>query len=280
MYLDPDRKAESLRRTDERNDLITTSQPDKYALYVAAFQEPTTEVALLRHLYEQRNGVCPRSLREDFCGTAAVAREWVLSDADASAVAVDHDREPLAWASARWQHEARMQERSRLRFILTDVLSAPSGPVDVICALNGSFCALKSRRTLVDYLTRCRAALASPGLLVLNVYTGPDAQRIGSDLIPLGSCSCVWEQSEFDPATHRTLNYVHFELADGSRLERAFTYDWRLWTPPELQDALEGAGFGDISVHIVEDRAELLTGRCDGNLCQADCWEAYVVAFL
>jgi len=45
--------------------------------------------------------------------------------------------------------------------------------------------------------------------------------------------------------------YIHFRLRDGARIERAFTYDWRLWTLPEVRDALEEAGFRD-SVAYVE----------------------------
>jgi hypothetical protein len=41
---------------------------------------------------------------------------------------------------------------------------------------------------------------------------------------------------------------IHFDFRDGSRLERAFTYDWRLWTIPELRELLAEAGFREVQV--------------------------------
>jgi hypothetical protein len=33
-------------------------------------------------------------------------------------------------------------------------------------------------------------------------------------------------------------------------MERAFTYDWRMWTLPEVRDALDEAGFRDALIYI------------------------------
>ena len=37
--------------------------------------------------------------------------------------------------------------------------------------------------------------------------------------------------------------------ADGSKLRRAFVYDWRLWTLPELQELMLEAGFKSTEVY-------------------------------
>ncbi|MCW8874544.1 MAG: class I SAM-dependent methyltransferase, partial [Gammaproteobacteria bacterium] len=36
---------------------------------------------------------------------------------------------------------------------------------------------------------------------------------------------------------------------DKSKMKRAFTYEWRLWTLPELQELLKEAGFSKVTVY-------------------------------
>ncbi|MEJ2380885.1 MAG: class I SAM-dependent methyltransferase, partial [Gammaproteobacteria bacterium] len=60
--------------------------------------------------------------------------------------------------------------------------------------------------------------------------------------------SYVWEQEKFNPVTNETVCHIHFAFADGSRLDRAFTYEWRLWSLPELGELLGEAGFSRVHV--------------------------------
>jgi hypothetical protein len=60
----------------------------------------------------------------------------------------------------------------------------------------------------------------------------------------------VWDQDAYDPLSHRIQCFIHFRFADGSRLRRAFTYDWRLWTVPELKEVLAEAGFDEVAVYL------------------------------
>jgi hypothetical protein len=53
----------------------------------------------------------------------------------------------------------------------------------------------------------------------------------------------VWEQAAYWPGTGGYLCHIHFEFPDGTKLKKAFTYDWRLWRTPELKDLLLEAGF-------------------------------------
>jgi hypothetical protein len=43
--------------------------------------------------------------------------------------------------------------------------------------------------------------------------------------------------------------HIHFEFSDRSKIERAFSYDWRLWTLPELRELLREVGFRDVQVY-------------------------------
>ena len=59
----------------------------------------------------------------------------------------------------------------------------------------------------------------------------------------------VWEQKRFDPITHDCEFFIHFRFPDGSALERAFHYQWRLWTIPEIRELLVEAGFRRADVY-------------------------------
>ncbi|HKQ59077.1 MAG TPA: class I SAM-dependent methyltransferase, partial [Candidatus Eisenbacteria bacterium] len=67
----------------------------------------------------------------------------------------------------------------------------------------------------------------------------------------------TWEQSSFNPVDHRLRSHIHFRLAGGRTHRRAFSYDWRMWTLPELRELLEEAGFRDAWVYVQDwdDRA-------------------------
>jgi hypothetical protein len=102
---------------------------------------------------------------------------------------------------------------------------------DIAAALNCSFCVFKQRADFKQYLEACYASLSSPGMVALEIYCGADAQNLGRDEIELGGSQAIWEQVSFDPITSQCLNHVHFQMANGSLVEKAFVYDWRLWSP-------------------------------------------------
>ena len=64
---------------------------DKHTLYQLAVQDPSFEVELATRQYRRRRGVPPRILREDFCGTAAVACRWVEEHKENRAIGIDLD---------------------------------------------------------------------------------------------------------------------------------------------------------------------------------------------
>ena len=62
----------------------------------------------------------------------------------------------------------------------------------------------------------------------------------------------LWEQETYNPINHETLCHISFDFSDGSSMTRAFTYDWRLWSIPELREILEEAGFSRTAVYWEE----------------------------
>jgi SAM-dependent methyltransferase len=210
-------------------------------------QHGPTEVDLLERILRRR-GRRPRRLREDFSGTALLAVEWVRRGPARTAVAVDIDPAVHAWA--RRQRVPELGETSaRLRLVTADVRASPGRDFDAVVAFNFSYSVFKTRAELGRYLRRARRALAPGGLLVLDAFGGWDAQK---ELVErrriAGGVTYVWEQEAFDPITHHIRCAIHFELPDGRRLRRAFHYDWRLWTLPELTELFEEAGLEDVEV--------------------------------
>jgi cyclopropane fatty-acyl-phospholipid synthase-like methyltransferase len=210
-------------------------------------QHGPTEVDLVERIL-RRHGRAPRRLREDFSGTALLAAEWVRRGPARTAVAVDIDPAVHEWA--RRQRVPELGETSaRLRLVTADVRASPGRGFDAVVAFNFSYSVFKTRAELGGYLRRARRALAPGGLLVLDAFGGWDAQK---ELVErrriAGGVTYVWEQEAFDPITHHIRCAIHFELPDGRRLRRAFHYDWRLWTLPELTELFEEAGLEHVEV--------------------------------
>ena len=229
---------------------------DKYELYELVAQVPDQQARFIRAVH----GHAPRTLGEDFSGTGAISKAWVAHDADARAVAVDHDAEPLA----------RLRGADRVTVHQADVLSV-ADPADAIIAFNYSICELHERSQLVAYLAHVRSRLAEHGCFICDIYGGSDAlmpNRLEQTRkLPTGEkLRYMWEQRLGDPITGRVENAMHFLIkpkrARPIELADAFVYDWRLWTVPELRDAMHEAGFASVDVY---DRLGTAADE-DGNL--------------
>ncbi len=125
----------------------------------------------------------------------------------------------------------------------------PAG--DVVCAYNFSWFLLHPFQNLVEYFATVRQSLAADGLLFLDCYGGWEAQQVMCEprLIetPNGMFTYTWEQAAYDPINNIARCHIHFELR-GKRMRKAFTYEWRIYTPAEARDALLAAGFSDVLV--------------------------------
>jgi SAM-dependent methyltransferase len=225
------------------------SLADRHELYEQSVQAPEVDIDFFNRIFAEHRGREPRRLREDFCGTAYVAREWVRSDPRRRAVGIDLDLATLAWAK-RAAAALKRKQRRRLSLLCADVLEVEGPPVDLICANNFSFCVFKSRRQLGRYFSRARRSLRPDGLFFCELYGGTEAIIAIEEEREVDDYRFIWEQASYNPLTHETLCHIHFEMADESRLERAFTYDWRLWTLPELQELMLEAGFASVEVYL------------------------------
>jgi len=226
---------------------------DHHILYQKSVQEPETDVALMLEKFTELRGHAPRVLREDFCGTALLSVEWCRGDEARTAVGVDLCEDTLNWGREHNLIPAG-EAGERVTLIHGNVLDAAASPADITCAFNFSYNAFKDRAALLAYFRAAHAGLADGGVLAMDVYGGQEAIDTMEEEreVEGEKFTYVWEQEKFNPITHETLCHIHFDFPDGSRLDRAFTYDWRLWTLPELRELLTEAGFSAVHVYWEE----------------------------
>jgi SAM-dependent methyltransferase len=262
----------------------------KYFLYERSVQTPELHIPFFVGIYKELRGKYARRLREDFCGTFRLSCEWVNRNRRNTAVGVDLDPEPLEFGRRHHLPKLNAEQRSRLSILQEDVLAVDSQKSDVILACNFSFYIFKRRELLVRYFRAAYRSLAKDGIFILDLAGGPgmieamrERKRIRDK--KLGDFTYVWHQQEFDPVTHDARYAIHFTFppkADGREtpeMKNAFTYDWRLWTIPEVREALAEAGFPRTEVyweteHKGEGTGEYVLSKTGDN---AYSWVAYVV---
>ncbi len=261
--------------------LLTAANADKYDLYQRAVQSAEDDVAFLEKLSKRAQPRPARHLREDFCGTGLLASHWVRRSPDHTAEGFDIDPEPVAWGVA---HNFEPHgTTAQMRFHEADVREPSARPPDLRVAYNFSYCCFQQRAEILEYFRSVREDRAEGGIFTLDLHGGPECQEEMEEERKVdGGFTYVWEQEEFWPASHEARCHISFEFRDGSALHRAFSYDWRLWTMPELRDLLEEAGFSRVESWWEGDGED---GEGDGNFepdprgenCLS--WIAYLVCW-
>ena len=144
------------------------------------------------------------------------------------------------------------EQKKRVRVVRKNVMSVTK-PVDVIGACNFSFNIFRERSQLVKYFSQARKSLVKGGALILEAAGGPGMIEETEEKRMVGrgkdKFRYIWDQDSFDPITRRALYYIHFEFPNGKKLKKAFVYDWRMWTIPELRDVMSDAGFSKSVVY-------------------------------
>ncbi len=233
---------------------------DRLLLYGPAVQHVEHDLDALERVYRSLRGRAPRLLREDFCGTAALACEWVRRGRARRAWGLDLHAATLAWARRR-RVPALGRAAARLTLLHSDARRVTRPRVDLVMALNYSYWVFRERTALRDYFRAAWRSLAPGGLLCLDVFGGTGAmeelvetRRVPASTGPGGervpAFGYTWEQSSFNPVDHRLRSHIHFRLRDGRVLRNAFTYDWRMWTLPEIRELLAEAGFRESIVYL------------------------------
>ncbi len=270
------------RRKPKKAVPFTARTADRHVLYQLSVQAPEREARFLSRQYEKTTGGKLRTLREDFCGTALMASWFVKMHDDNRAIGVDFHKPTLDWGIEHNVHKLLDDEqKDRLTLLCKDVRAVRNPVAQAIAALNFSYSVFQTRKDLLAYFQACYAGLEPGGMMFLDAWGGPDVQAVKTDRTRHKGFDYLWDQVAFDPITHHIQCAIHFEFRDGTKMKNAFTYDWRLWTMPELRELMTEAGFGD--VHILWEGTEGDTRRGNGvfrrkEVGDADsAWIVYVV---
>ena len=242
----------------KQNKQTLADKADKYDCYQQSVQEPEHEIDIFDQAFREAYNRKALKLREDFCGTFAVCCYWVESDSKRSAWGVDLCEETLQWGKNNNLNKLKEKDSRRVTVMEQDVRERSTPQVDVLAAQNFSFWIFKTREEVLEYFKIAYANLASEGVIVMDMMGGRDCYD--SDLVDKRTIvkgkkgfKYHWEQAYFNPVNSHCKFYIHFKFADGSKMKKAFQYDWRFWTIPEVRELLMEAGFKDTVVYWEED---------------------------
>ncbi len=256
---------------------------DRHRLYQHAVQCPEFELDFMNTVFKARRKRAPRHMREDFCGTALASAQWVTRHRENTAVGVDLDADVLAWGEDNNVATLKPAQRKRVSLKRENVLSTGTEvQFDFVQALNFSYWILMERKQLLSYFKRVRKSLVDDGILFLDAFGGYAAHQSGTETRELDGFNYEWEQASFNPVTNLMQCYIHFGFKDKSRLDRAYSYRWRLWGAAEIRDLLSEAGFSASHMYLQAFDPEtdeplddyICTDECEDHAC----WLGYIVA--
>jgi hypothetical protein len=258
--------------TGKRGGKTMAQRADRHVLYEESVQDVAGEYRFVSKTFRKLRGRRAQRMREDFCGTASMSCEWVRRHHNNTAIGVDVDPEVLAWGRKHNLARLKPADRMRLTLLQEDVRQVQTAAVDVVLAMNFSYQLFKERNTLRGYFSSVRDALVDDGVLFLDMYGGYEAFQELREKRKCRGFKYIWEQARYNPINGDMRCHIHFSFPDGSRLKKAFTYDWRLWTLPEMRELLDEAGYSRITVYWEE--VDKKTGEGNGKYKPATVGEA------
>lgn len=222
---------------------------DPHWLYQQSVQSPEVHFHFFDRVYRERNDRMPASLKEDFCGTALLAAKWVQYRRRNTAIGVDLDAPTLRWGRVHNLAALSADERARIELRRADVLHPTRPRVDLVVAFNFSFFTFRTREALLAYFRSARRSLAPGGVFIGDMFGGWEAQQPLIERTRHRGFTYLWELERFDPVNNFGVFHIHFKFDDRGGIRRAFTYEWRLWSIPEVRELLHEAGFGHVDIY-------------------------------
>ena len=254
---------------------------DRHYYYERAVQCVESEIDMVDETYKTLRGKFATQLREDFCGTGNSSCEWVRRRSDNHAVGVDLDQEVLNWGIKNKISTLTPHQQQRINLTNQDVLNADCIPSDVTLAMNFSYQLFKTRESLRFYFEQVRNGLKDDGMFFMDAYGGHESAKTVREKTKHDDFTYYWHQKKYNPINGHMLCHIHFKFKDKSWLKKAFTYDWRLWSLPELQELLLEAGFRKVTVYW--EGTDKKTGEGNGQYFPTDqgeddpSWIVYIV---
>ena len=226
----------------------TAKDSDRHELYELSVQNVESEIDFVDKVWKELRGRTASRLREDFCGTFASSAEWITRRDENTAIGVDLDEEVVQWGRDHTLPKLDDPQQDRIEVILDDVLKVQCAKVETLLAMNFSYYLFKTRESLRAYFQSAYAALDDDGILICDSYGGSESFTEMEEERDLDGFTYVWDQSYYSPISGDVVNHIHFRFPDKTEMREAFTYEWRLWTLPEIKELMLEAGFSKVTV--------------------------------
>jgi hypothetical protein len=278
-------RARPKRSATRRRSKYSARGADRYELYQLAVQSPDADIEFLMRTFKKLRKRTPFAFREDFCGTALLSATWVKQSPKHVAEGFDLDPDPIAWGLVH-NIEPLGKDAPRITLHLKDVRAPGHRRPDLRVAQNFSYNVFKRRTEMLEYFRAARESLVRDGIFVIDLYGGYEAiEEVEETRKIEEGFTYVWDQARYLPGTGDYLCHIHFRFRDGTRMEKAFSYEWRYWTLPELRDLMHEAGFERVHAYFEQSDSDDGEGNGEfeldetGKSCE-DCagWVAYLVA--
>ena len=265
-----------------KREKLTARKADINKLYEESVQCPEFEVNFIKKLFKRYYNKKCISLREDFCASALISAEWVKDNINNTSLSIDLDKRMISAAKKTAATLLNENQLSRMKIRYGDSSKYKGSKVDCILATNFSYFVFKDRQRLIKYFSNAYNQIEKRGLFMLDAFGGYEAHQLLEERTKHKNFTYVWDQSSFNPITHEIQCYIHFEFPDKTKKNRAFSYNWRLWTLPEIQECLKEAGFRYIDIYMQgwdDKKDEETENFYKVKKCDADpAWVAYLVA--
>ncbi len=216
---------------------------DINVLYEQSVQCVESEIDFVDETFQKLRGRKAELLREDFCGTANTSCEWIRRRKTNKAIAVDLNEEVLEWGRQHKVGKLTEEQAKRVTLVNDNVMTVKTDKVDTALAMNFSYWIFEDRPTMIKYFKRIYNTLVDDGILFLDAFGGYEAYQEMKERTEYDKFTYVWDQESYDPVTGHCVCRIHFKFKDGSKINKAFSYEWRLWSLPELTEMLTEAGF-------------------------------------
>lgn len=273
------------KKTTRSKKQTLAEKADKFICYQKAVQSPDVDIEFFEQAYNEAYGGKPLSLREDFCGTFSVCCEWVKSHQKRTAIGVDLCATTLQWGRDHNLSKLEPSQQMRVAVYEQDVRTPTESKSDILTAQNFSFWIFKTRQEVIEYFKAARENLNDQGVMIMDMMGGEETyieNHTEKRTIEKGKngFSYHWEQVRFNPVTADCTFYIHFRFRDGSKIKRAFEYNWRFWSIPEVREMLAEAGFSKSLVYWeTEDENGEDTGEWEASeeAQSHPSWICYIV---
>ena len=265
---------------------------DVYELYEASVQNIETDINFAKRVFKRYNNKIPKIIREDFCGTAKLAINWALKDDKNKSIGIDLNKSTLQWSKKNSLSKLNKSQKNRVKLLNEDVLNCITSKVDITFALNFSYFYFRERQLLKKYLHNVKNSLKKNGLIIMDIYGGTESVIVKQDdprtiqgftsfnNIQIPDFEYIWDQKKYNPINNYTTCSIHFKIPKYGYIKDAFTYEWRLWSIPEILEIMTEVGFKKTAVYLHDFDDEGISDeifRVRKNYENTEGWIAYIV---